>query len=229
MNKNLNKKLVKTLLVFLGYLLYTDFFSTIFSVFGLGNGIEVSFISDLLFFLIIVYIYKDNISNDLKKFLQNYNIKQKIFVIIKYVGIILIINLLLGVFLEFVFPNATNVTDENTTALKSLFELSSIYTIFKILIFATVAEELVFKESFKEIVNNKFAFVIISSLIYTVMNVMYTDLSNQYLIIDIIGYLIFAFITSIAYVKNDNNIFLIILIKFFYNLLPVTLLVIGTF
>lgn len=225
MNIKLSNKLIKTLLIFLGYIFYTNIFGSIFSIVGLENTVESIFASDILFLFIIVYVYKDNLSIDFKTFKEKYVFKRKVCEIVKYSVAIFVATAIYGIVVSFFVPNYAG--SDNSTAIISLFEISTIYTLFKILIFATVAEELVFKESLSSVVNNKFAFVIISSLIYATMNIIYSDLSNQYLIINLISYFLASLVLAIAYVKNDNNIFLVILIKFCYNLIPTLLLIFG--
>ena len=82
---------------------------------------------------------------------------------------------------------------------------------------------MIFHKALSEVINNKVLFVIISSLIYVAMNVMFGSPLNSLLWLDIILYSIFYFTLAIAYVKNDNNIFVPMIMKFIYNLCMVLL------
>ena len=91
------------------------------------------------------------------------------------------------------------------------------------MIFAPVAEELVFKKTIREIINNDILFIVTSSLIYALINIMYTDISVL-TIIDMISYFAFSAVLSHIYIKNKDNIFMPMLIKFSYNLIPLIIM-----
>ena len=71
----------------------------------------------------------------------------------------------------------------------------------------------------------RYIYMLISSFIYAVMNVIYGDLTNTFLWLDFVQYFLFYIILSMAYVKYDYNIFVPISIKFIYNLFQTILLV----
>ena len=101
------------------------------------------------------------------------------------------------------------------------------YTIFKALIFSVIAEELVFRKSISEVIDNKVAFVIISSIVYSATNIIYSDLSNLSVWINAIIYLCTYLTLSIIYVKNKDNIYPVMVMKFVLNLFPVIILLSG--
>lgn len=96
------------------------------------------------------------------------------------------------------------------------------------MIFGVVAEELLFRESISDVIKNNVMFVIVSSLLYTLMNFLYSDLTIEYVWIYILMYLLPSFLFSLAYVYNKNNILMLMLIKFVYNLFPITILIIES-
>ena len=134
--------------------------------------------------------------------------------------------MVVGMILMEIFPEMESF-DGNTTAIYSIYSLDTIYTIFKTLIFAAVAEELLFKESIRSIIKPNFLYVLISSVIYAFVNIMYNDLSLTITWLNMIPYLVFAILLNIIYVKNDNNICLVMMVKFFYNLIPLAVLLSG--
>ena len=194
---------------------------------GLTDSIMQMFIADLLFLIGIVLVYKDSIKQGFLDFKNNYKTSKKITVVLKWTVIIFVVNMLMGMLTELFFPNAVAGGDDNANAIYSLFDISSIYTIFKTMIFAVIAEELVFKKTIRDVFKNNILFVIISGLIYVMMNFAYTDLTQSYIWMDMLGYFMFAVITSIAYIKNNDNIFIVMMIKFLYNLLPLTIMILG--
>jgi hypothetical protein len=72
-------------------------------------------------------------------------------------------------------------------------------------------------------------FVISSSLIYAVMNVIYGDLSSPYLLTDALSYFAVSATLATMYIKNQDNIILVMFIKFFYNLIPMCIMIAGMF
>lgn len=227
LSKNNINVLLKTIIVFIVYLFYTKFISAFFNMIGLTDSIMQMFIADLLFLIGIVLVYKDSIKQGFLDFKNNYKTSKKITVVLKWTVIIFVVNMLMGMLTELFFPNAVAGGDDNANAIYSLFDISSIYTIFKTMILAVIAEELVFKKTIRDVFKNNILFVIISGLIYVMMNFAYTDLTQSYIWMDMLGYFMFAVITSIAYIKNNDNIFIVMMIKFLYNLLPLTIMILG--
>lgn len=227
LSKNNINVLLKTIIVFIVYLFYTKFISAFFNMIGLTDSIMQMFIADLLFLIGIILVYKDSIKQGFLDFKNNYKTSKKITVVLKWTVIIFVVNMLMGMLTELFFPNAVAGGDDNANAIYSLFDISSIYTIFKTMIFAVIAEELVFKKTIRDVFKNNILFVIISGLIYVMMNFAYTDLTQSYIWMDMLGYFMFAVITSIAYIKNNDNIFIVMMIKFLYNLLPLTIMILG--
>lgn len=216
--------LLKTIIIFVCYMFYSVIFNKIFSLFGLNNTIISMIVADIIFFIGIIYVYKDRLKNDFNHFKSEYSTKNKIWTIIKWILIILAVNVLMGILTEIFYPELANVVDQNTSAVTKLFNASFMYSLFKTLIFAPIAEELLFKEAIRDVFKNNIAFILISSSIYTAMNFMYAS-SIQCL--DLLGYFLFSLILSLAYIKNNDNIVVVIFIKFFYNLLPTLLLIIN--
>lgn len=224
--KNINT-LLSTIIIFIVYLFYTQVLSKILGLMSINDSVTQMFISDLIFLLGIIVFYKKKIKSSFNIFVKNYKLSKKIIVVLKWVVVIFFINILMGAITEFLFPEVASVMDDNSEAIYNLFSVSSIYTIFKTMIFAVVAEELVFKQAIRDVFTNNIVFIAVSSLIYVIMNFAYADFNQSGILIDMLGYLMFAIVTSIAYIKNDDNIFIVMLIKFFYSLVPLLILVLG--
>ena len=90
MNNENKKTLLKTILIFIIYIFYTNIATKIFSIFGITNDITIMFSADILFLIIIVSIYFKKLKQDFIDFNKNYDIKQKIWIIMKYVILIFI-------------------------------------------------------------------------------------------------------------------------------------------
>ena len=143
----------------------------------------------------------------------------------RFIIILFVFNIMMGALTELLAPNAE--LDSNTEALHSLSNISIFYTLFKTMVFGTIAEELLFREAVHDVVKNKWLFILISSIIYTLINFAWTGFTGDTVGIDILVCFLPALIFSYAYYKNNSNIFILILIKFVYNIIPVTLMFID--
>lgn len=211
-------KLIKTLLVFISYLLYSNVISIVLSTFKITNATMLSFLADLIFLICIVFAYRDNLKKDFENLKKDYKISSIIKTIIIWVVIIFVFNILMGAITEMIYPNMA--TDDNTNAMSTLFKTSMSYSLFKTMIFAVVAEELLYRESISDVVKNKYIFIVISSIVYTIMNFIFVGFESDIIVMDILSYFLPALLFSTAYVKNNNNIIILMLIKFTYNLIP---------
>ena len=211
-------KLIKTLLVFISYLLYSNVISVVLSTLKITNATMLSFLADLIFLICIVFAYRDNLKKDFENLKKDYKISSIIKTIIIWVVIIFVFNILMGAITEMIYPNMA--TDDNTNAMSTLFKTSMSYSLFKTMIFAVVAEELLYRESISDVVKNKYIFIVISSIVYTIMNFIFVGFESDIIVMDILSYFLPALLFSTAYVKNNNNIIILMLIKFTYNLIP---------
>ena len=217
----MNSKLIKTLLIFIGYFFLTNVLGIILKFIGINNNIITMFISDLIYSLIVINVYKSDLQREFNEYKKQ---KSKFKNILIWVLILFGINILFSLILKTIILQLNNL-DNNSESIIQLFELSTIYTFFKTLLYAPIVEELIFKKSIRDIINNNVAFVLISSSIYTIMNFIYTSNIPEYIWFDIIQYFTFSSILSIAYIKN-KNIIPVMIIKFIYNLIPTILLII---
>ncbi len=217
-----NGKLIKTLLVFICYFLYSNITSIILSTFKVTNTTLVSFVADILFLIGIVFAYRNNLKSDLETLKKDYSIVKIAKTVVAWVVIIFIFNILMGALTEALFPNLA--VDDNTNAITSLSNISTSYTIFKTMIFAVIAEELLFRESISDVVKNKYIFIVLTAIIYTLLNFIFVGFDSKIIVMDILSYFLPALLFSAAYVKNKNNVIILMLIKFFYNLIPLIIL-----
>ena len=215
-----NASLFKTLFLFIFYLFYVKIVSSIFGT------TELSMIfADLLYLAVIVYCYKDKLKECRKKMFKK-NIGKQILRAIGYALLLFVIYMAVGAVLFSFYPEL-GASDGNTEAIYSIYSVAAVYLIIKTLVFATIAEELLFKEAIRDIIKPNVLYIIISSFIYAFVNIMYDDLTLVVTWLYMIPYLLFAILLNIIYVKNDDNICLVFLIKFFYNLIPLAILLSG--
>lgn len=226
--KNASEKLIKTLLVFICYLLYSNVISIVFSTFNIVNTTLISFVADLIFLICIVFAYRENLKNDLKDLKENYKVIDVIKTVVLWFAIIFIFNICMGVLTDLLLPTASNMQDGNTKLLFDSNTLNLTYKIFKTMVFAIVAEELIFRESISDVIKNKWVFILVSASVYTLINFAFVGFSSKTIVLDILSYFLPALLFSYAYTRYNNNIILLMLIKFTYQLVPLTLLLIKS-
>lgn len=217
-------KLIKMFLIFFVYFFYTMYAGTILGAIGITDSITASFIGDVLFMLFAIYMYRHNLLEDIKKF-KKYSWKKILKTIVLWVVIIFAFNMVSGMFIEFLAPGYE--MDANTDAVYNLYSISTWYTIFKTMIFGTLAEEILYRESVRDNIKNNVVFIVTSAVIYTFMNMIFAGINTGFELVSIVAYFLPAIFFSIAYIRNDNNILLLSLVKFCYNLIPLTVLLLG--
>lgn len=223
--KNVNKDkkyyLIRSIIVIGVYLLYQFIFGSIASMLKETDSIVICFIADVCFLAFILIIYKDKLVGDMNSYHKNVKSSKRILITAGWVLIIFIANIAGGYINSLITD--FNKTDNNM----ALHSLPYIYVFFKTLIFSSIAEELVFKQSIKDVVDNNIIFIIVSTILYSTMNIAYTSATGFALIANIIPYALFAILSGILYIKYKNNIYVVMTIKVFYNLIPFAILLLG--
>lgn len=164
----------------------------------------------ILTMALIMLIYNKKISKDFKDMKKN-NIKY-FNKYIKYwftgLFIMMVSNLIINLII-------TNGISSNEQAIRETFNISPIYIFFSAVIYAPIVEELIFRQSIKNIFNNKWLFIIISGLFFGSMHV-FGDFQNITDLLYIIPYstpgIIFAYM-----LEDSNNICVPMSFHFIHN------------
>ena len=211
-----SETLLKTVSLYLLYFLYTYFASAIISLLPMINGQVIMAVLDILFILIALFCYKGELKQDLKELKSKYKTGQIVKIVLLGVVTMIALNAFTALLAQ-VF-NSNVLMDDNTASIQVLAGQSMIYTIFKMMIFGVVAEEILFRESLNKVLTNNILFVIVSTIIYTGMHFVFVGAPTS--IFQVLPYVFLAILLGTIYVKNDRNIVLVMLIKFAYNLIP---------
>lgn len=211
-----SETLLKTILLYLFYFLYTYFASAIIALVPAVNGQIVMTVLDVLFILMAIFCYKTELKKDLDAIKSKQNTKKIIKIVLFGVATMIVLNVFIALLAQ-IF-NSDVLMDQNTASIQVLANQSMLYTIFKMMIFGVVAEEILFRESLNEVLTNDFIFVIVSTIIYTCMHFVFVGAPTS--IFQVLPYVFLAILLGTIYVKNKRNIVLVMLIKFTYNLIP---------
>lgn len=221
MSKDNRKNLVNILTgfgVILFYLIATSFPESLLMLFNVDySNLSLAFKSiylilyEALITLVIIYVYRKDVIPNFKDFIKN-NIKYfKKY--IKYwfimLGLMMLSNLII---INFTSTDVSN----NQQIIVDTLKYAPIYTFIVSVLIAPILEELVFRLSFRKIINkNNILYIIISGLIFGSMHVI-GDFNSIIDLLFIIPYSIPGFIFAYIYSKS-NNICISMSIHFIHN------------
>ena len=159
---------------------------------------------------LIMIIYNKKLSKDFKDMKKN---SIKYFnKYIKYWLIGLFIMMVSNLFINLI---VTNDIPSNEQAIRETFNISPLYIFFSAVIYAPIVEELIFRQSIKNIFNNKWLFIIISGLLFGSMHI-FGDFKNITDLLYIIPYstpgIIFAYM-----LEDSDNICVPMSFHFIHN------------
>lgn len=219
-----NSKLLKLFGAFFAYFLYSAYISTLLGKIDMENNIIARVFCDILFMVLVFLLYRQNLKEDWKK-LKKMPASKIIKNIIMWLIILFGVNILSGVIAKLLAPNY--VIDANTKQVYNLYGKDTWYAIFRLMIFSTFVESIMWQEAIHDNVKDKTMFVVIASAIGVVMNFVFNGLPSEYALLQVFAYFLPAAVLAIAYLKNDCNVFIMFFIKMLFNLLPLILLVLG--
>lgn len=202
--------LLKTIILIILYIFNLNIVSTIFNFLNLDTS-NITFLADAIYFGIIVLINFKYLIEQFKD-MKN-NTKKKVSSILLCFILVLLINFIFN-FMHINYDNLNNY--------------SNFYIIFKMLLFSTLAEELLFKKTIREVINIDYLFMLASSFIYAFITIIYSDLTSISTWLLFLWYFSIELIMSYFYVKHEN-ILVPITSKFIYNFIKVILLLTGVF
>jgi len=217
------KKLTLSISVILLYFLWPYFSNFIINSANLGNSILINILSNFVCLTLILLIYFNDLKKDLKKYIKNYkNYTKKTFKYFLYglLGYVLI-NFIIAISLQ-----SFNISNDNINALESEFANNIIPLIITTMFYYPIIEELVFKKTFKDIIKNKWLFVIISAFANAFFAYAFSA-TNVITLVYIIPSTIFYMGLSYSYYES-NNIFVPIIYRIIYNAIPNIALLIET-
>ena len=139
----------------------------------------------------------------------------------KWLLIIIIFQLLSVTAISSFLTNGLNSSNE-----VAIMQLPMYLLIFKTMMFSVIVEELIFKKTVRNIIDNNILFIIISSLLYGFANVIFTKIGSAIILMEAIPYIVISVITGILYIKS-NNLGLVMLVKFTYNIIPLMVVIMG--
>lgn len=166
----------------------------------------------LLYAFILIFLYKQVFISDFKDIKKNwkkYLIHMLISIVLIFVSMVLI-NLIVGVLF-----NVKEIS-ENDFSLLTTFKENSLVVVLLTCIYYPLVEGIIFRKSVRDIIDNKWFFIMFSAIFYFFFNIVYTSMSFNN-IMSSVCYLSTMMIVSHFYWKT-NNFTLSVLVMSIFNL-----------
>lgn len=199
------KEIIKFILIFLLYLLYSNIIIIILTKLGvnikvLPNNLKIAimFLINLSLMIMLFIFYSKSIKENLKDLKLNFKsyIKDNFKYYVIGLLIMIISNIIISFFIE---GNSTN-----ETLIREYINIMPIYMIFSSCIYAPFTEEMVFRKSLRNCFNNKVLYILLSGLIFGSMHLL--SASNLIELVFLIPYSSLGCVFAYMYYKT-NNIF----------------------
>lgn len=166
----------------------------------------------LLYAFILIFLYKQVFISDFKDIKKNwkkYLIHMLISIVLIFVSMVLI-NLIVSVLF-----NVKEIS-ENDFSLLTTFKENSLVVVLLTCIYYPLVEGIIFRKSVRDIIDNKWFFIMFSAIFYFFFNIVYTSMSFSN-IMSSVCYLSTMMIVSHFYWKT-NNFTLSVLVMSIFNL-----------
>ena len=218
MNKNKLIEICKTIAVFLGFVLAPSLIITLLAMTGIKDEVVLTFLTELIYVAIIVFLYRHTLIKDFKSF-DKKNIK----LMIKWWLIGWVIMIASNAIINFViFKGQIALNEEQNRVMLTTYPVLGLILAG---VLAPILEELTFRRGFRKISDNKYVFAIISTLVFAFLHVIpgfvigVEPLKLDWLqLLYLLPYGTLGFSFSWLYAKTDN-IFANIYIHAFHNTL----------
>lgn len=209
----MNNKLTKGILVFVLYLLIPMIIGMFLPSLNNSNllSVLVRFIIDVGVIALFIYLFKDDFKEYNKGLVKNPK---------KVIGV----GLLFALFAFIVMPicniilHVLNVSasDTNNDTINTLYGVIPLYMMFQTLIYSPIVEGITFRKVFKDAINNKWLFIIISGFVFGLYHIIYNMTSLSQILL-MLPYFVVGMLYAGAYSKTDN-IYSAFIATFVYNL-----------
>lgn len=207
----------KGILIFISYFVYIIIIGIImaslkidYNTISIKNKVMYNVITNGFYLLLLILFFKKELKEELKLLKTNYKDY-----FIKSILIFLAGALLMFISTLIISKFTGQSISGNETEIRNFIKNSPLLTIILAVIISPIIEELVFRKAIKNIFNNKYLFIIISSLIFGLLHISSIRDINELLFS--IPYIIMGISFAITYQKT-NNIFTSIILHSSYNL-----------
>lgn len=200
---------------------FADIFNPFLSNASLTAKVIFSFIVNLLFLLLMIIVYSKTLKKDFKLFFKDFFTNIEISIKYWLIGfsVMIISNLII-----IVITNGAIASNEEQV--RSLIDISPLYMLFSVSIYAPLTEELLFRKGFRDFINNKWLYIIISGCVFGGLHVI-GSITGPIDLLYLIPYCSLGIAFAYTYYKT-NNIFSTICMHSIHNTMAIILYLIGS-
>ena len=200
-----HKKKIIALSMFIGYFVISELLSVILSLFGIDLRNSsllvqqiVSLAVNLAFPILLIIVYRNDLRKDFKKIKKNYSSYLEIAITYYVIGLVgmVVSNYILQFVLHLGIAG-------NESSVRELISSIPFYMVISACIIAPFQEEMVFRKTVKEMINNKTIFIIASGLIFGGLHII-GNINSALDLLYILPYGLLGSIFAIIYTKTDN-------------------------
>ena len=196
-------KILLTICLFVAELLYSYCVVLVLQHFGIdittySNTLKYQIIIgiDLSFMFILFLLYRKTLLKDITLYIKNFI--KNISTGTKYWIIGLCIMMLSNIIISYYFPGGS----ANEEAVQNIIKQVPIYMVFSTIIYAPFVEELIFRKSIRDIIDNDYLYIIISGLTFGFVHTLAGSTLHE--LIYIIPYGALGSCFAIMHVKTKN-------------------------
>lgn len=196
----------------------TMFIAGIFNTQDDNKILIINICLQTLFMVIMVLIYRKEISKDFKKIK-----KDDLITGIRYLVFFTLISLFISLITSFLGSNIS----ENEAANRSFLNTMIFPALFSFLIVAPITEELLFRFSLKKVFTNKWIFIVISGILFGIPHMAIQGITDLASGLQLLNYSIMGSALALIY-SETKNIWIPIITHSLNNLLAVLLILLGS-
>jgi len=220
-NIDRSKTLLISVSVIIFYFLWHQLINVIKELFNHSFDSILEFVSNLILIVGLIYIYRNDLKNYLKDFKKN--AKRNILMILIFSILIIVLVPIINLLINSIFKIDGGTSNDNS--LLESFKNNPFRIGLMTIIYYPIVEEIVFEKTLKDVISNKWLFMVLSSLFFWYYNIAYSANFTLVAIAGSFSYFAVGLVKAYTFSKTDN-LFVPIFIKAIYNAL-VTFVAVG--
>lgn len=220
-NIDRSKTLLISVSVIIFYFLWPQLINVIKELFNHSFDSILEFVSNLILIVGLIYIYRNDLKNYLKDFKKN--AKRNILMILIFSILIIVLVPIINLLINSIFKIDGGTSNDNS--LLESFKNNTFRIGLMTIIYYPIVEEIVFEKTLKDVISNKWLFMVLSSLFFWYYNIAYSANFTLVAIAGSFSYFAVGLVKAYTFSKTDN-LFVPIFIKAIYNAL-VTFVAVG--
>ena len=220
-NIDRSKTVLISVSVIIFYFLWPQLINVIKELFNHSFDSILEFVSNLILIVGLIYIYRNDLKNYLKDFKKN--AKRNILMILIFSILIIVLVPIINLLINSIFKIDGGTSNDNS--LLESFKNNPFRIGLMTIIYYPIVEEIVFEKTLKDVISNKWLFMVLSSLFFWYYNIAYSANFTLVAIAGSFSYFAVGLVKAYTFSKTDN-LFVPIFIKAIYNAL-VTFVAVG--